>query len=182
MKRASLLRLLLACAGTSCLIADPGTDPPKPVPTRPQILRESVVPSPNNVLGAFPAKFVIPVQLSDPTLSFDYAVFVDYDPSTSLGKVDCGTKGVEAASLSGAPRILEVTIEEAPDPDRCHVIEVLVALHLLCDFDANSAHAAPAPGADSVTWFYSPTGDLAGCPVLDAGLEASRPDDSGLPP
>ncbi len=180
MKRGALIRMILACAGTSCLIAEPGTDPPKPVPTRPQILRESVVPSPSAVLGAFPAKFVVPVQLSDPTLPFDYAVFVDYDPTTSLGEVDCGTKDVEAASLSGAPRLLEVTIREPPDPDRCHVVEVLVALHLDCR-DANDAHAAPAPGADSVTWFYSPRGDLAGCPVLDAGLEASR-DDSGLPP
>ena len=32
------------------------------------------------------------------------------------------------------------------------------------------------PGGDIVTWFYSPSGDLAGCPVLDAGIEPIAPD------
>ena len=55
----------------------------------------------------------------------------------------------------------------------------VVALNIDIARGANVAHSPVDPGGDSVTWFYSPTGDLAGCPVLDAGSDASRSDDAG---
>src|SRR5437773_11678507 len=74
------LVVLLAFAGIailSCLVAEPNADLPRPVATRPHIIRSSVVPPAGAILGSFPAKFVVPVELSDPTLTFDYAGFLD---------------------------------------------------------------------------------------------------------
>lgn len=174
----------------ACIVAEPGADVPKPAPQRPHILRSSTVPPSGAILGALPSKFVVPVELADPTLSFDYTSFIDYDPSAANGGVgwsgSCVTSTFESANIGGAPRLVEVfmDLQHPPSPDRCHVIEVVVALHLRCDLDSNAAHSPPEPGGDNVTWIYSPSGDLAGCPVLDAGLEASRNDDAGngLPP
>jgi hypothetical protein len=59
------------------------------------------------------------------------------------------------------------------------VIEVVVALSLESRDNPSTAHTPRPPGGDSITWFYSGNGDLAGCPVLDAGLDASRTDDAG---
>ena len=55
------------------------------------------------------------------------------------------------------------------------MIEVVVALRFAGQ-DGIGAHAPLEPGGDIVTWFYSPSGDLAGCPVLDAGIEPIAPD------
>ena len=49
------------------------------------------------------------------------------------------------------------------DPNACHTLEILVALGFTED------HTPASPGGDSITWFYSPTGSLADCPVYDAG-------------
>jgi hypothetical protein len=71
-----------------------------------------------------------------------------------------------------------------PTLDRCHVVEIVVALRLNSVKDPKNAHTPDDPGGDSVTWFFSPSGDFAGCPVLDAGITPLPPDaalESGLP-
>src|SRR5579864_2535607 len=187
-RRAPTLRIAMLLAVTSCIITEPGTDPPRPPITRPHIVRTSVVPPAGAVLGQWPSKVVVPVELSDPTLPFGYAMFLDYDSSTDSSIIlACGVNGFEAATLTnGGLRVQEIPSGPPPTdldgPTRCHVIEVLVALSIECNQDSNAAHAPPEPGADSVTWIYNPTGDVNGCPTLDAGLEASRADDSGLLP
>jgi hypothetical protein len=176
---APIVRIAMLLAVTSCIIAEPGTDPPRSPVTRPHIVRTSVVPPAGEVLGQWPSKFVVPVELSDPTVPFGYVMFIDYDSSTDSGlTAACGTNTFEAATLAnGGLRIQEIALPAPPDLDRCHVVEVLVALQINCDQDSNAAHAPPEPGGDSVTWIYNPTGDVNGCPTLDAGLEASP--DSG---
>jgi hypothetical protein len=183
-RRAHVVRVAMLLAVTSCIIAEPGTDPPKPPVTRPHIVRPSVVPAAGPVLGQWPAKFDVPVELSDPTLPFGYVMFIDYDSSTDNGiTVACGVNSFEAATLTnGGLRLLEIALPPPPDLDRCHVVEVLVALQIVCNQDSNAAHSPPEPGGDSVTWTYNPTGGVDGCPTLDAGLEASRADASGQPP
>jgi hypothetical protein len=152
----------------ACVIADPPTDLPRPSERRPTIVRASAVPSTSAVLGTWPTTFIVPVELSDPLAKITWATFVDYNPVTGEGFMGSETSTYEPASTKGNIRILEIPIT-MPSLDRCHVVEVIVALRLNTR-DRRNAHTPEEPGGDSVSWFFSPSGDLAGCPVLDAGL------------
>lgn len=162
---------LVAASLVACILAEePAELPPTPL-MRPTILHGSVVPSTSAVLGTFPEKFIVPVELSDPTLSFQWATFVDYNSLTGSGLVDLPrTSTFEAATTQGRVRTLEVTINPPPSTDGCHVIEVVVALRFASPSDP---HVPAEPGGDVVTWFYSPGGDLRGCPIVDAGIDAT---------
>ncbi len=157
-----------------CIVADPPTDLPRPSERRPTIVRASVVPSTSYVLGRWPSRFIVPVELSDPLVPLFWATFVDYNPVTAEGLEQTDISRYEPASTVGNIRILELPIT-VPSDDRCHLVEVIVALRLNTTTPRN-AHAPEEPGGDSVSWFYSPSGDLAGCPVLDAGLQPLQPD------
>jgi hypothetical protein len=69
--------------------------------------------------------------------------------------------------------VIPISIPAPADLYRCHKIEIVVALRLESEIDPRLAHTpAEPPGGDIVTWLYNPAGDLAGCPSLDAGIEA----------
>lgn len=162
----AVLSLALVVA---CVIADPPSDLPQLPEMRPTILRASVVPSSSAVLGRWPSKFIVPVELSDPLAEISWASFVDYNSVTGEGFDQTQTSRYEPSSTNGRIRTLEIPIT-MPSLDRCHVVEIIVALRLNTS-DPRNAHTPQEPGGDSVSWFFSPSGDLAGCPVLDAGLE-----------
>ena len=178
------LPIAIASAVTACIIAEPPSDPPRLPTTRPTIVRGSVFPPASTIISRWPGTFIVPVELSDPTVSFDYAVWVDFNAATGEGLVDFRTSSpVESNSRI---RSLQVSIG-APTDDRCHVIEVLVALQ----FEGRrltGAHAPLPPGGDVVSWIYNPNGDTTGCPRLDAGIQLVSQDaggdggDSGIPP
>ncbi|MDF2698139.1 MAG: hypothetical protein K0S65_6522 [Labilithrix sp.] len=161
---------LLTMLAGGCVIADPPTELPRSPERRPIIVRASVVPSTTSVISGWPSntKFIVPVELSNPTAEIAWATFIDYNPATGEGFVDGQTSVYESASTSGNVRVLELPIT-MPSLDRCHVVEVIVALRLTMS-DPRNAHSPEAPGGDSVSWFFNPSGDLAGCPILDAGL------------
>jgi hypothetical protein len=170
-RRLSLVGPSLAIAGActvACVIADPPTDLPRTAERRPTIVRSSVVPSTASVLGTWPSKFIVAVELSDPRADIQWASFVDYNPATGEGFDQTNKSHNEPDTTNGNIRTIEIPIT-TPSSDACHVVEVVVALHLNTT-DPRNAHTPEDPGGDSVTWFYSPSGDLAGCPVLDAGL------------
>lgn len=158
----------------ACVIADPPSDLPRLPETRPTILRGSVVPTASAVLGRWPDKFTVPVELADPRATIWYSAFVDYNPATGEGIEGASPTPSEfepgSEQTKGRVRTLEIPIT-TPSLDRCHVIEVVVALRFKATTDPKNAHTPDEPGGDSVTWFFSPSGDLAGCPVLDAGIE-----------
>jgi hypothetical protein len=160
---------LAAAMSISCLIAEPQTDLPGVPAFRPLVLRGAAVPTPNAVLGVYPEQLVVPIELVDPSVTFKWRVYVDYNPITGAGLEVDGT-----SAPSGIPariRTLEIQTVRRTDLDRCHVIEFIVAKSFLGESEGKNTHTPAEPGeADSITWFYSPTGDLAGCPVLDAGL------------
>jgi len=162
---------VVVAAQDACVIAEPSGELPRLPESRPTILHSSVVPREGAVLTRFPSVFILPVELTDPTVDFSYAAFIDYNSSTGAGLVLGPTDSVfEAANAGGGrTRILTVPI---PDPldDRCHVIEVVVALRLIND--PRFAHAPAPPGGDIATWYYNPNGDVGGCPSLDAGFDA----------
>jgi hypothetical protein len=167
----------------ACILADPPTDLPTLPELRPVIIRGSVVPSVSAVLGRWPDKFLVPVELGDPRSRVFYSAFVDYNSATGEGLDTTSTSEFEPGSgnTNGRVRTLEVPISR-PSLDACHVVEIVVALNLLTT-DPKNAHTPLEPGGDSVTWFYNPSGDVAGCPVADAGI-TPLPDvdaEGGLP-
>jgi hypothetical protein len=189
-KRVSLRRRFAAfaakaaCVGliallASCILGEPTGDLPKRPASRPTILRDRLIPSATNVVGTWPPNFIVPVELADPTASFEWAAFVDFNPRTDEGLQLAGVSTFEQSNVTSAERDLEIPIPVPTDLGRCHVIEVVVALALESLDNPSTAHTPRPPGGDSITWFYSGSGDLAGCPVLDAGLEAGRLDDAG---
>ena len=165
----------IAALAVGCVLVDACVvaDPPTPLPTlpemRPTIIRASVVPSTTSVLGRWPRQFIVPVELSDPLAEISWATFVDYNPVTGEGLIQNDVSRYEPSSTKGRIRTLELPIA-MPSLDRCHVVEVVVALRLNTS-DTRNAHTPEPPGGDSVSWFFSPSGDLSGCPVLDAGLQ-----------
>lgn len=173
--------LALAMVLGACIIAQSSSDVPRLPETRPTIVHPEVVPPAGAILTRWPPSFVVPVELSDPKATFAYAVFVDYNAFTGDGRI-AGDDNVlsDPQSLATRVRTLEIAIPQdlQPADDRCHVIEVVVAL----SFNANggkNAHTPAAPGGDSVSWIYNPGGGPSGCPTLDAGIEASFVDAEG---
>jgi hypothetical protein len=166
---------------SACILAQPSGEIPRIPETRPTILHASLVPSTTSVLTRFPSTFIVPVELADPTVRIVYSAFVDYSPlGNGDGLVDTpGHSDFEPSNTQGRIRTLNVLIPEPTDTDRCHKIEIVVALRLLAETDPRTAHTPDEPGGDIATWFYNPSGDLGGCPALDAGIDAGADADAG---
>jgi hypothetical protein len=163
----------LAVVGTvigACVIAEPPADLPTIPASPPVIVRSGVVPPPNAVLTSWPDKFFVPVRLSDTRQSVIAAYFTDWNTATGSGFENYQQSDPPATGVSTNPRVLEVQISQ-PSVS-CHVIEVVVQLNsqFVNINNQGDLHNPPA-GGDSILWFYSPGGDLAGCPTfnLDGG-------------
>lgn len=160
-------------AQDGCILAQPSGELPRIPETRPTILHASTVPSETSVVTRWPQTFIVPVELTDPTVRIVYAAFVDFDSLNNDGLVDRPSHSdFQQANTVGRTRTLTVAIPE-PDPGRCHKVEIVVALRLASEDDAKHAHTPDEPGGDISTWFYNPSGGLDGCPALDAGIDAS---------
>ncbi len=178
--------LAVVVAGVSgCLVVEPPGDLPTTPVRRPTIRRSEASPVASFVLGAWPESFVVPVELVDASQTFQWRVFVDYDPEDR--RVEPAVFGASAPNLAdrnGNIRLVRATVPAPTDNGRCHVIEFLVAARFLGDLEGRTAHTPAAPGGDSIVWFYSPGGDLAGCPVysaaIDAGADASDAGTGGV--
>ncbi len=165
----------------ACVIAQASGDVPRLPETRPTIRHQEVVPPAGGVLTRWPAFFTVPVELSDPTATFSYAAFVDYNPLTGEGRVAGDESPYDQQSLATRVRTLEIAVpQDRATTDRCHVIEVVVALRFTATNEPKNAHTPALPGGDSVTWIYNPGGDPSGCPRLDAGIEASFDAEAGF--
>ena len=161
-----------ALAAGACIIADPLATLPVSAERRPTIVRDKVVPPISQVLGVFPSRdgFSIEVEV-DPKQTIEWRLFVDYNPFTGTGQVGHGTEG----PTDGGSRQVYLKNNDTnivPEPGQCHVVEALVALRFAGLADKDN-HSFDSRGGDSVVWFYSPTGDLRGCPVYDAGTDGA---------
>ncbi len=161
---------LLAVGGVvgACVLAEPATNLPTLPDLRPTIVRGSVVPTASAVLATWPAKFIVPVELIDPRETIVWAAFVDYNSVANSGFDSFSRSTYEASSTSDNIRLLQIPITQ-PSSDKCHLVEVVVAKNLNTSF-AQTAHTPLEPGGDIVSWFYNPSGDLDGCPSVDAGF------------
>lgn len=167
----------------ACVLASPSGDLPRMPDTRPTIVHSSLAPTTSAVLTTFPSSFVVPVELSDPNVTFVYAAFIDYNPLTGAGLVDIPQDSPPPTSTSpgrtGRIRTIEVNIPAPADLDACHRIEIVVALSLNRRDNKNAHTPEDPPGGDIATWWYNPNGDLGGCPSLDAGIVASVDAEAG---
>ena len=164
--------VIVIVAQDACILAQPSGQVLRIPETRPTILHASTVPSETSVLTRWPQTFVVPVELLDPTVRIAYAGFIDFDSFRNDGLVVSPSHSdFEQANTVGGTRTIAVAMPE-PDPGRCHKVEIVVALRLASEDDAKHSHTPDAPGGDIATWFYNPTGNPAGCPSLDAGIEA----------
>jgi hypothetical protein len=131
----------------ACILADPPAELPIP-PTAPiRILREDVYP-PISLLTALPPEFVLPVIADTRQTELTALLVVDLGLSQLFPQQ-------RPQSIDGSANVY-VPVPRLVSPDECHTLEVRISYPDLS-------------GADSVTWFYSPTGSFTGCPVFDAG-------------
>lgn len=171
---ALVVALALALGPSSaCLLVDPGGDLPTIPRRRPFIVQGGVVPNAGAVLGTFPEELIVPVELADPTADFEYSAFLDYNPLTGQTLLLRDRATFDRTNVSSGVRTLKLPLTPPSDLDRCHTIEVVVALRLSGGFGIGAHTPVEPPGGDSITWFYNPNGGLAGCPSLDAGVDAA---------
>ena len=159
-----------AVALAACILADAPPDQPHPPTRRPAIVHAAVTPPASRPFGdPIPDEFVVPVQLSDPRVPFKWRLFIDYDPNTNpegaLAQTGTGAGTPTSADL----QTVTFSVDREALQGSCHTIEFVVAL------DFESTHGADPAGADSVTWFYVPQGNLAGCSNYDAGPDGALP-------
>jgi len=174
--RSRVFAVLIAAVPAGCIIAEPIAELPKSTSFRPTIVRGSVVPTAAGVLISFPRQFLVPVELVDPSVDFEWRMFIDYDEKTGAGKVASGSSSYDPATDRGGIRVIAASPAQPSDLLRCHVIEFIVARAFGDDTgttgDQRQAHSptSTSGGGDSVTWLYSPNGDWSGCPMTDAGV------------
>jgi hypothetical protein len=184
MKRAHLVAamgLTALAAGTllACIIADPPAQLPAPPVPSPRILRDQVQPPASAILGAFPETFTVPVLVGSTDQTFLAHLYIDYNENEPGGGfADEEFSGPEATDAGNVRYIALANSREVPvDPNECHRIEALVATAFY-GLEGRDGHTPKDPYADSVAWWYSPSGDLRGCPTYDAGTfaDAAFPD------
>jgi hypothetical protein len=171
--------IALAAGSLSSCITAPPPDLPRVVAQRPTILQEAVVPPTDQILTELPDEFVVPVVLEDPDQSFEWDVYVDYNPCeplTSPCQASPPVANLGPRVVSPTPGTLDggVVLVSFPGgdltalatPSECHRIDFLVA-HAFNN-DA-STYSWDSIGGDIATWFFNPGGGPSGCPVYDAG-------------
>ncbi|HEY1691179.1 MAG TPA: hypothetical protein VGG39_03405 [Polyangiaceae bacterium] len=161
-----------ALVGSTACLSAPPPDLPVPALQRPIILRGAVQPPAGPILGSFPQEFVVPVLLQSPDEPFQYDAFVDFAQCVGFSCGSGTTPYIPPTTVTPTPGTLDGGVYLAHfdppagvDPSSCHTIEFDVA-HA---FDTNLPHTPDSIGGDSVSWIYSPTGNLTGCTLYDAG-------------
>jgi len=156
----------------ACVLWDPPTDDPAPIHYHPLIDTAAVVPSSSLVLTALPETFTVPLEIIDPTATFTYEIFIDFDPLNQMRSVPAlPTQDIDPSMdpPDGGIIAVEFSLADLPksvfDPTVCHVIEFVVALHL----SSMSFHTPDSNGADEIQWQYSPPGANGACVAFDAG-------------
>lgn len=169
-----LSTIVLGSVVSACILSSP-SDLPKLPDYPPSIVKNAVVPPADRPISTFPSRFVVPVRLLDPTVTFEYRAYVDYtsvalptDRDQTHGLVGFGVSQPGESPDHDGVRDLTISQLPAPDPTRCHTIEILVAKRFVGRGNSDG-HTPEPPGGDSVSWVYSPGGDLRGCPTFDAG-------------
>ncbi|WP_394828748.1 hypothetical protein [Pendulispora albinea] len=148
----------------ACIVADPLPEQRSLPARRPSI--EGTNPPATKVLTQLTnTTLSVRVRLYNPALSFQWRVFVDWDPVLN-------PQQIVAFGPSGARSFADLQIVEFEMPrdtvdlNVCHTIEFVTAI----EFHPTSAHAAvDGRGASSISWTYVPMGDYSKCSGYDGG-------------
>lgn len=164
--RCALAVLLVAAplvGAGACVLADPPAKVSEPPARRPRIVRESSTPPVTEILRTWPGTFHILVETQPGSALAGYA-YLDPDPLNLPGQDVLVIQNLVAVDDAGQ-RVVDVTFLP-PDPSRCHTVEILMG-------NAPFIFSrTPDPGtSDSISWFYSPTGDVTACAPFDGGIQ-----------
>jgi hypothetical protein len=184
--RAALVGLAAAVVArvvAACVIWDPPADEPPPIHYHPLIQADAVVPPSTVVLTELPGAFTVPLEIVDPTASFVYEVFIDFDSFDPLRQTPVILPNQRIDPTTNVPDggIIDVQFSLVDlqtsvfDPSACHVIQFVVALA----FSQQSDHTPDSNGADEIEWRYAPPGAGGGCLTFDAGDGAFPGDADG---
>ena len=181
-------RLVLAAVGSAavslavlmaaCIVADPPAELPSPPNLPPRIVQGSVYPPPSRVIPALPAEFLVPVELVDPSQTFRWEVFVDFDQARNELPTSNGTVTPDQTALDAGKRLVPFSLDSKSsslDPSSCHVIEFLVAV----TFEQAYPHTPTDPpgGGRRVSFRRRPrrsSSSRHGRQRLDAPADSSR--------
>jgi len=163
-----------ALVATACITAPP-PQLPSEVEHRPTIVHESLVPPATTTLTQFPSGgFLVPILLEDPNESFQWDVFVDYNPCTDPPSCTVPTPpeapGVNSVAptpgtLDGGVELVSFALPSDLDPTQCHAIQFFVAHR----FEPTSPTTYDSVGGDTAAWQYQPAGVSCTSIVYDAG-------------
>jgi hypothetical protein len=161
---------LVFFAAQSCITVPPPDLAASPLHA-PIIDHDGAVPVEGTTLGTWPTTLSIPIELFDADATFEYEVFVDYEPTATVAP-DVGPvrEWVPPTLVDGGIFLLEVTPPSAPLDGLCHKLEVDVANSFV------SPHTPDSLGGDSIWWWYGPNG----CPASwqqDGAFPADAPYD-----
>ncbi|HLK37000.1 MAG TPA: hypothetical protein VKU41_09645 [Polyangiaceae bacterium] len=160
------LSALGAVTFAAACVTTPPPDLPKVSQPPPTILHGSVVPPADLILSTWPAEFDVPLEIYDPSASFAWEAFVDYDPTSNTSPLTGQTVGPPIAVDAGV-YVQAFHLGQPSDLGFCHRIEFDVARGF--DTTSGSPHTPNSLGGDSIVWFYNAGGGPNGCPVYDAG-------------
>jgi hypothetical protein len=140
-----------------CILADPLPEETAPPTRRPAIAHGSVSPPASAPLVELPDEFIVPLDMSNPQVPFEWRLFIDYDAAKNTDGARIQS-GVGAGSDTASKRqTVTFSVDRDLWPGPCHRIELVVALRFV------GTHEADAAGFDSITWFYAPSGNFAAC-------------------
>jgi hypothetical protein len=163
---ATALLLGVALLAPSCLLVDPPPALPTIPPGAPVILTESVSPpSPGLTNWTEDAEltFVVPVQVNDPTSTFQWFVFEDYNtPISALINHSASTADLDGGDI----QVVDFTLSPPPGTS-CHTIRFFADADPGVDFTMAVPASLTCLLCTQITWIYDPSG--TGDCLYDAG-------------
>jgi hypothetical protein len=160
---------IAAVAGGACIVVPP---PELPIAAQPpRILRQSVTPSPDAPLLAWPAAgFVVPVDpetQDDPAATLTYVVLVDQQELVNEQAPPPGDAGLALISFTVDPQNLTLY-----DAGACRHVTFIIARTFSNNF------VPQRPGGDSVLWTYAGSNPPDECVYSALDGQAPIPSDA----
>ena len=161
-----------ALATTSACVTAPPPELAQLSEQRPTILHDAVVPPANAILAEMPLEFVVPVELDDPEESFEWDVFVDYNPCADPTNCQPTPPSIypqlvqpQADTVDGGVVLVSFPGIADLDDSLCHRIDFLVAHQ----FDSNRRIPGTAWAGTSRRGSSIPAATPTAVRVYDAG-------------
>jgi hypothetical protein len=160
---ALVMSAVAASVVVACVIVEEPGEILQPILRPPSIEHAQVDPPAVRILQTWPAQFVVPIDVPPGSPDVAWRAFVDYDPVVGGDGYVGNTLVRDRSNVDAGTLLLTVRLQDPPEIDRCHTVEIVVAYLFV------TTHAPDSRGGDTVSWFYAPSGSIADCPIYDAG-------------